>query len=327
MTTQSIQPAHIWAARKAVGKYLFAGNINMIDIGNPQSGEELIEDQISIRFHVNQKLPRVALEAAVEAGRTVSIPPEIEGVSTDVREAPFRLHQGWWWTGGWTAGTTISRTSQVDPLQGGISISDEFHYDYGTLGGLVIDRATGKPMILSNWHVLVSEWYAQPGQRIYQPGRANGGTSSQTVATLARDAMSVNLDAAVAFLTHSGRDWANTQLGLGAVKGVGKPALGMEVVKSGCGSGVTYGRITGLFGTQRITYVGLERMIRNTVTIDQRQAGEEVSRGGDSGSFWLDASTRQAVGLHFAGSDYPRELGLAMDMGKVLDALAVDLMT
>jgi hypothetical protein len=68
-------------------------------------------------------------------------------------------------------------------------------------------------------------------------------------------------------------------------------------------------------------------MIRNTVTIDQRQAGEEVSRGGDSGSFWLDASTRQAVGLHFAGSDYPRELGLAMDMRTVLDALGVDLMT
>jgi hypothetical protein len=43
-------------------------------------------------------------------------------------------------------------------------------------------------------------------------------------------------------------------------------------------------------------------------------------------SAWLDAETRQAVGLHFAGANLP-ETALAMDMQAVLEALNVDLVS
>jgi endonuclease G len=90
-------------------------------------------------------------------------------------------------------------------LRGGISISDEYHNSYGTLGGLVRDRVSGVEMILNNWHVLEADWYARAGQQIYQPGGLDGGTGADAVATLTRDAMPVNLDAAVAALNRSRR--------------------------------------------------------------------------------------------------------------------------
>jgi endonuclease G len=209
-------------------------------------------------------------------------------------------------------------------LRGGISISDQFHNAYGTLGGKVVDRDDpNKEMILSNWHVLAGDWRAQRGRRIYQPGRRDGGTYADTVATLTRHAMSANLDAAVATLTSS-RSLINDQFGLGAVRGVGRAELGMEVVKSGRGSKITNGRVTGIEGTIRIRYGLLERLIRHVVTIERRSDSlEEVSRGGDSGSWWLDRATMRAIGLHFAGSDRP-ERALAVDMQSVLDALSVD---
>jgi endonuclease G len=210
-------------------------------------------------------------------------------------------------------------------MRGGISISDEYHYTFGSLGGLVIDRAAGAEMILSNWHVLVARWGARPGQRIFQPGRGDGGTAADTVAVLARDAMPVNLDAAVARLNGS-RKLINEQLHLGPVTGVGQAQLGMEVVKSGRKTGITFGRVTAIEGTARMPYDGMERIIRNVVTIEPRSPYEEVSAGGDSGSWWLEAKTRRVVGLHFAGSNSP-ERALAHDMASVLEALNVEIAT
>jgi endonuclease G len=97
----------------------------------------------------------------------------------------------------------------------------------------------------------------------------------------------------------------------------------MKVEKSGRSSRRTSGRVTGIGGVARLRYDRIERIIRNVVTIDQ--LGGEVSAGGDSGSWWLDETTNEAVGLHFAGSNNP-ERGLAMDMQSVLDALNVDIL-
>jgi endonuclease G len=53
--------------------------------------------------------------------------------------------------------------------------------------------------------------------------------------------------------------------------------------------------------------------------------GTEVSRGGDSGSWWLEDETNQAVALHFAGYDYPVETALAIAMPPVLAVLNVEI--
>lgn len=305
--------------REAVRDHLLADeNVTAVDFGLPEHGGEIAEDERAIRVHVQRKKPLQVLEAA---GIT-PVPTSMGEFRTDVLEGTYRPQL--WWT---TAGVRVApdpRLGRTDPLRGGISISDERHYSAGTLGAKVIDRATGAEMILSNWHVLVADWTGRVGQRIYQPGRLDGGTVANTVARLSRDAMSSNLDAAVAALTGS-RRLVNDQVGIGPITGVENATLGLEVVKSGRTTGVTYGRVTGLEGISQITYAGVRRLIRKVVTIDPLW-GAEVSRPGDSGSAWLSRAGKRAIGLHFAGSDLP-ERALALDLQSVLTALNVELET
>jgi len=316
------------ALREAALGHLSDPNVGLIDFGMPLSKGRLLEDKAAIRFHVYRKYQGVALEAAIENGETnsdLTRPIDVGRFrfETDVIEATYLPHRRRS-RRNWGAGPqTDPRAARRDTLCGGISISDEFHNTYGTLGGLVIDRASGDPMILSNWHVLVVNWSARAGQGVYQPGRLDGGSNTDVVATLTRDAMSVNLDAAVARLTGD-RRLINDQVGLGPVRGLTDAKPGMEVVKSGRRTGVTYGRVTGVEGIAQINYGSLDRIIRHVVTIDQLTNGSEVSGPGDSGSLWLEAATMRAVGLHFAGSDAP-ERGLALDIEATLNALNVAL--
>jgi endonuclease G len=98
----------------------------------------------------------------------------------------------------------------------------------------------------------------------------------------------------------------------------------MNVVKSGRRTGVTYGRVRSIGGKTLLNYLGIDRIVSNIVTVEPRTPFVELSAGGDSGAWWLDEATRQAVGLHFAGSNQP-ERALALDMPSVLDALDIDI--
>jgi endonuclease G len=311
------------AMREAVRGWIYDPNVELIDLGWRERGGTLVEDEQCVRVHVVEKIaPGPALEAAIGEGVTrAPIPDTIAGVPVDKPQSgKLKLHQGWQ-GGGWQRHSP-QRARRIDPMQGGISISNAYLYGYGTLGGLVVDRETGERMILSNFHVLAGAWHARPGWPIYQPGRLDGGGQEDTVATFSRHAMSSNLDAAVAELTSS-RQLVNRQLGLKPMRGVGWAQVGMEVIKSGRTTDVTRGRVTGIEGTARMPYSGVYRLIRNVMTIEPR-GGPQVSAGGDSGSFWLQEETMHAVGLHFAGGDQP-EHALAIDMQPVLDALNVDM--
>jgi endonuclease G len=311
------------ALHKAAREFLFDPNVNLMGIGYPEHNGRIAENELAIRVHVSQKLRGVALETATAAGYTRPIPTQVDGFSTDVLQGKYHLHQWRSWRGWWKPATSRNeRAMSADPMRGGISISDEFHLTSGTLGGKVYDRVTGEEMILSNWHVLAGDWRARRGQLIYQPGRLDGGTFANASAYLNRHAMDVNLDAAVATLTGR-RRLINEQLGLGPVTGASNGQLGVYVGKSGRSSSITYGRIVEINSLARIRYGYLERLIRDVMIIDPWNGGE-VSRSGDSGSWWLNAATKQAVGLHFAGSDVP-ERALALNMQSVLEALDVEI--
>jgi hypothetical protein len=310
------------ALREAIRRWLYDPNVRLIDYGWPERDGKLVEDELEIRFHVVEKLREgPALEAAIQAGKTQDrYPEEIAGIPIDVLQRPYRLEQ---WFGGWWGQTANPRARRTAPMQGGISISNAYQYGYGTLGGAVEDRETGDRLILSNWHVLAGEWRARPGWSIYQPGRGDGGSQADAVATLSQHAMSSGLDAAVAKLT-GGRQLINDQSGLGPVRGVGRAQLGMEVVKSGRRTDVTRGRVTNaLQGPVKMYYNGVLRLIHNVATIAPR-LGQQVSAPGDSGSLWLEEETMYVVGLHFAGYDRP-ETALAIHIQPVLDALNVNL--
>lgn len=309
------------ALRQAIQSHLLDPNVGLIDLGYPEHAGRTAQDELAIRVHVRKKLAGAALEDAAARGFTQPIPRFIDGFPTDVPEARYHLQRLMWNKSGQPTGTG-SRQSRTDPMCGGISISDAYHYTAGTLGGQVIDRVTGAQMILGNWHVLVSDWSARQGQPIYQPGRFDGGTFADTVATLTRDAMTSNLDAAVATLTGS-RALTNNQLGVGPATGVASAELGMQVIKSGRSSEITYGTITGVDGIISMPYRSIDRIILHVVTIGPVDFGPLCSNG-DSGAWWLDTQAMRAVTLHFAGSDNPPR-ALALDMPPVLDALNVDI--
>lgn len=310
------------ALNEALRHHFSDRNVTLIEFGFKEQEGRLLEDELAVRFHVRQKLYGHALEMAVGTGQTRLIPEKIGLFQTDVSEGTYYPHR-WGWGTQWLT-TSNDRAVRTEPMRGGISISDEYHYAYGTLGGLVRDRVSGAELILSNWHVLAVDWWARPGQRIFQPGRLDGGNHTQTVATLMRDGMSQNLDAAVATLNGQ-RRLINEQLGLGAIRGVAQPKLGLEVIKSGRRTGITRGRVVAVEGVAKIRYGYVERLIRHVVRIEPLWAGE-VSGPGDSGAIWLEKATMRALGLHFAGSNRPEE-ALALDMLSVLNALKVDLVT
>lgn len=310
--------------QQVASDWLYDPNVMLIDYGWRERGGNLIENEPCIRVHVQQKFAEgLRLEMATRSGETRGpIPESISGIPVDVQRGVYSLHP-WrrrsWWS---LPAQNDPRKMRGDPMQGGVSVSNARLRGSGTLGGLVIDRTTGEAMILSNWHVLAGQWQAQVGWPICQPGYGDGGREADTVATLSRHAMSVNLDAAVARLTNS-RQLINEQLDIGPVPGANWAQLGMTVIKSGRTTQTTRGRVTGVEGTIRLSYSGVTRLIRNVITITPHLE-PEVSAAGDSGSFWLDEKTKHAVGLHFAGSDYP-ERALAMDMPPIFDALNVDI--
>ncbi len=314
------------ALNRAVLLHLFDPNVSLIDLGLRvrDTQDQKLEDELCVRVHVRQKLYAEAFDAFAARYPDRVIKARRIGYPVDVPQGDYRV-QGWPWWARYSTAPTSPRSRVFNPMRGGISISNALKYGYGTLGGKVVDRQTGAEMILSNWHVLVGSWYTWPGVAIYQPGRGDGGHSGHTVAHLTRHAMDQFIDAAVAELSGD-RLLVNDQLDIGPVTGVSGPLPGMRVTKSGRRTGVTTGIITGIEGRQTMFYSGVERVIRHVVHIAQAPEGGSVSDKGDSGSWWLEQETRQAIGLHFAGSNVP-EYGLAIAMPQVLDALNVDIVS
>lgn len=331
----SVDPRQIEQARLSlrgmVQDYLLNPeySINLIDFGFPRRTDPVAQrrywdvESVSLRFHVTKKYTLDELEAL----KLKVLPRRIGQFETDVIEAEYSVPLLMEVPSG-------PRTAPGARLCGGLGIS-AFADIHGTLGGIVRDRQTGAPMILSNWHVLYATRNARTGQPIYQPILRSGKPQTAIVARAARERLSApatgssSLDVAVAELIDPRPErWENFQLEIGAVAGVTRARLGMQVVKSGLASGRTSGVVTGIEGYGKMTYQGnWLRLIERIVTISRYPLDRStalVSMPGDSGAWWLDAATRQAVAVHYAGlRDGARAQG--MDMQAVLDALAADL--
>lgn len=316
---EMFDPAQLRAARQArvhaCAHYLFNPRVTLIDVGfRILEHRGTMTDELTVRVHVRDKPRGAQLEDLGARRPELMIDKARIPFAVDIVEGAYALQ--------WHLSAPPPRAGTFARLRGGISISNERDYTYATLGGIVLDRASRTPMILSNWHVLAGSAWARPGLRILQPGSADSGGVQQTVARLTRHAMDEGIDAAVATLDGA-RPWTNDQYGIGAVAGIATPALGMRLTKSGRGSGQTHGMIDGVDGEYSIRYGGLLRRIRHVCRIVPVTPGAEASRGGDSGSWWLDPGSLRAAALHFAGADDP-ESALAMAMPPVLDALGVD---
>jgi hypothetical protein len=286
--------------------------------GGVQTGE------ISIVVSVMKKLPLIQLP---ESAR---VPKMLGGVQTDVIETGpiFALQDP---------------TDKMRPARPGVSIG---HYQItaGTLGCLV--QRNGQIFILSNNHVLANSNNAQVGDAIWQPGRADGGTSADQIGTL-EQFIPVGFSGSIgcspfAFLmrllgiakplvNEPGNNTVDCAiakplsadlvdpdiLNIGIPTGVGTATLGTPVQKSGRTTGHTTDQITQIDVSVSVNYGGQLAVFQN-----QLMAGP-MSQGGDSGSAVLDMN-KQVVGLLFAGSTTTTIMN---PIQLVLDALQVKVVT
>ena len=240
----------------------------------------VIDSEPAIRVYVKTKLPLSELPAVNR------IPPRINGKPTDV-----------------IAVGDLSLFSR--PTSCGVSIGHPA-ITAGTLGCLVkrLGDNSDEAFILSCNHVLADCNNADLGDPILEPGPEDGGTAYPPIAELTDfeplDFIDVNImDAAIARLQNSG-DVTPDIRDIGHIEGPAGPAsLYQSVRKYGRTTRHTMGVVTDIAADLR-PRVG-------TATIDFENQLEisgvngAFSDFGDSGSLVVDAVSKSAVALLFAG--------------------------
>ena len=141
-----------------------AGRANTVAVGVGYKVSNGVQtDELSVIVSVRRKLPRAQLTEAE------LVPAAVDGVRTDVIE-----------TGEIVA--FQDPKARMRPARPGVSIG-HFQITAGTFGCLV--SKNGERLILSNNHVLANSNNAQVGDPVWQPGRADGGTSADQIGALA----------------------------------------------------------------------------------------------------------------------------------------------
>jgi hypothetical protein len=207
----------------------------------------------------------------------------------------------------------------------------------GTLGCFVERRSGGRPMILSNNHVLADENRYAEGGRIVQPGEMDGGDA--TTDRVARLTSFVRLrrrpdhnyvDAAVATVDKKTEIDPYTMRGIGKLAGVARDRLdiGDEVHKVGRTTGVRHGRVTAFeLDDLTIDYETGTFTFDNQIEIEG-QGDRSFDESGDSGSLIVNDDL-EAVALLFAGSDHGgsnrRGLTFANPIGVVFSRMKLKL--
>lgn len=317
--------------KRSAEKHL-AGRANTVAVGvGYKISGGVVTNELAVIVSVRRKVP------AAELTEAELVPKTLDGARTDVIE-----------TGDIVA--FQDPKARMRPARPGVSIG-HFQITAGTLGCLV--RKGGETYILSNNHVLANSNNAQLGDPIWQPGRADNGTSADQIGALAEfvplafdgetppappgngcsplaallglaapkpQAVNVpgdnKVDCALARPTTP--DLVSPDiLGIGVPAGVGTATLGTAVQKSGRTTGYTTGTISQIDVRVSVNYGG------PTATFTGQLMAGAMSQGGDSGSAVLDMQKR-VVGLLYAGSATTTILN---PIQAVISALGIEIVT
>lgn len=277
---------------------------NVVGVGVAhKSSRGAFSDDLAIRFYVREKLHHLLVK------ETERIPPEIEGVPTDVVESrEFSI---------WRPIPPIYHR-KVRPAMGGLSIG---HYEItaGTLGCLVKDRR--ERYVLSNNHVLANENRAAEGDPILQPGRFDGGkldrdVLGRLVTYVGLDPDGLNLVDAALAEPHNPDDVTPDVLNIGRLTGTREPELEEEVRKSGRTTRLTRGVVEDASATLRVGYSQGSFVFTDQIIVRARSGA--FSAGGDSGAI-LVGHDGKAVGLLFGGSPFFTVANKMTHVEKTLD--------
>jgi hypothetical protein len=287
-----IDPA-LRRAKEAIEKRLLnLPGVSGVDIGYKEVGGKRT-DKLAIRVLVRKKR---------DVRPDERVPASVEGFPTDVierRYEPQVLALD-------VEGLAQADAGQYETLVGGISIGPCRPIGGTVLGGTlalpVMDKATGKAMVLSNFHVLCGDLSWTVGDSITQPARIDQGRCpSSAVASLQRGVLNENADCAVAEVT--ARTVSSEIVEIGEVKGANVVSIDDPVRKRGRTTGLTYGFVDSVDVTAIINYPGIGE-ITLTKQIDVRPdtaRNAKFSDSGDSGAAVVN-DAGEIVGLHFAGN-------------------------
>jgi len=213
----------------------------------------------------------------------------------------------------------VERTGRFRPAPGGVSIGAP-QITAGTLASRAVDLKTAEMRGLSNAHVLFSPWGTSPGapkgNSVLQPGKYDGGTDPlDKIGELERwipvkvEPEENLIDAAV-FKS----DLLSEEIvDIGKIESPIPPEVGMNVVKSGRTSALTYGKIYDVNATVKVSGDG-DCLFRDQIIVDS-----PLLSPGDSGSLVLSADTFRTVGLGFAGSESMSVINKASHVERLLD--------
>lgn len=272
--------------------------------------------ETSIRVYVTQKRP---LEEIPPQER---VPPEIEGVKTDVVEEalPKRTQ-----IPGLAPNLDPNDTGEYRPVRGGTQVKKPSG-GAGTLG--CICDVTGDPtrvIALSNHHIFYGVSEAHSPREVGQPNGDDSSSQScnDIVGTIIDSQLDQDVDIALIRLRASTQYLAEVQ-GVGRVVGQGpRPAMNDQVKKRGKRSQLTGGfvddpsvdvdvpdPVTGTFRHRRL--------IRIEPNPDPANPGPtDFQIEGDSGAALLDSSDR-VIGVMFLGGRGIR-LGWAMPIETIIN--------
>jgi len=184
----------------------------------------------------------------------------------------------------------------------------------GTLGSVV--RYDGVLSILSNNHILARSGLAVVGEADIQPGLldlACSATNANIVGTFPGNKVplgTANVDAAIS-TANANVDSTGTIMDIGIpCSEIQTPVVGLNVIKSGRTTGLTYGRVQAVNTSVSIKYqmgckTGTKFTVSytNQVTIVAVAPSTLFSTGGDSGSLIVsNDGTPNPTSLLFAGS-------------------------
>jgi hypothetical protein len=310
-----IDPKLRQAKVAAEKKLMNQPGVTGVDIGFKEVGGQST-NTLAIRVLVEKKLTNIPAAELV--------PQAIKGFPTDVIERKFELHP----LALDVRDLVLTADNKEYPvLTGGISIGPCRPVDNrvwgGTLGAMVVDNATGKPMALSNFHVLCVDKSWSDGDPIAQPARTDGGTCPiDEVAVLKRAVLGGQVDCAAAELSSRQTDWEVIEIG--KVNGSNKAVVGETVRKRGRTTGLTYGTVDTVDLTVNLDFghgIGSIELTNQIGIKPDPIRSAKFGDSGDSGSVIIN-DANEVVGLYFAG-DPANPYGLANPIDAVLTALNV----
>ena len=195
------------------------------------------------------------------------------------------------------------------PAPGGVSVGHPAAGS-GTLGCLV--EKAGNHYILSNNHVLAGSNAAEPGDRVLQPGPADGGTSPDDEIATLEPYQEIDftgapnyIDAAIALVGDCNQEVVLPEIiDIGLSQTFPLTASHYQtVLKYGLTTGLTVGFVDDISMDYDVNYYeNGSAKFRNQILI-RGSDSSHFSQPGDSGSLIVDEETRAPVALLFASGE------------------------